>query len=68
MPVEEDELNDPDYGEKFTRTEMTRRAKVQAKRLQHFWARWKNDYLTSLHEFHFTTGNNHQIVKIGDWR
>ena len=45
---------------------MTRRAQVQAKLLQHFWARWKNDYLTSLREFHVTTGNNHQNVKIGD--
>ena len=36
MPVEGNELNDPGYGEKFTPTEITRRAKVQVKPLQHF--------------------------------
>ena len=65
LPVE-DELNDPDYKEKSTQTEMTRRAKVQAKLLQHFWVRWKIDYLTSLREFHVTTGNNQQRIRIGE--
>ena len=66
IPFEEDELPDPDYGEVPTRAEITKRVKVQAKLLQQFWRRWKNNYLTSLHKFHMTTGNNHQVVKIGD--
>ena len=63
LPVEEDELNDPDYKEKSTRMEITRRANIQARLLQH---RWKNDYLTSLWEFRVITGNNHQRIRIGD--
>ena len=34
--------------------------------LKHFWRRWKLEYLTSLREFHKTTGNNIQQVRIGD--
>ena len=34
--------------------------------LKHFWTRWKSEYLTTLREFHKTTGNNIQRVKVGD--
>ena len=42
------------------------RAKVQALLLQHFWSRWRREYLTALREFHHTTGTNTQTVKVGD--
>ena len=34
--------------------------------LKHFWTRWRLEYLTTLREFHKTTGNNIQQVKVGD--
>ena len=61
--VEVDEVDDPTYGET---TEIQRRAKIQALLLQHFWSRWRREYLTALREFHHTTGTNTQTVKVGD--
>ena len=34
--------------------------------IQHFWTRWKSEYLTSLREFHKTLGKNEQSIQIGD--
>ena len=61
--VEEDELNDPDFGGESA---VVKRAKIQALMLKHFWTRWRSEYLTTLREFHKTTGNNIQQVKVGD--
>ncbi len=61
--VDDEDIDDPDYG---NLTEMTRRARRQALLLQHFRNRWKTEYLTSLREFHKTTGNNKQTINIGD--
>ena len=61
--IEEDELDDPDFGDESA---VTKRAKIQALMLKHFWTRWRLEYLTALREFHKTTGNNIQQVKVGD--
>ena len=34
--------------------------------LKHFWTHWRLEYLTTLGEFHKTTGNNIQQVEVGD--
>ena len=31
-----------------------------------FHSHWRHEYLTSLHEFHRTSGNNHQHIKVCD--
>ena len=64
LHCEDDEISDTTYGE--TDSQLKRRAKVQAQLLKHFWLRWKQEYLTSLREFHKTTGNNVQKIKVGD--
>ena len=61
--VEVDELTDPDFNDHSL---LTKRAKVQAKIIQHFWSRWKSEYLTSLREFHSASGNNNQKIQVGD--
>lgn len=61
--VDEDEIDDPTYG--LVR-EVDRRAKRQALTLQHFQRRWRDEYLTSLREFHQATGKNKQTIKVGD--
>lgn len=63
LSVEEDELDDPNFG---SESAVMKRAKIQALILKHFWTRWKSEYLTTLREFHKTTGNNIQQVKVGD--
>ena len=60
--VTPDDINsDPDFGD----VDIELRAKKQAALLQHFWTRWRHEYLTGLREFHRTTGSNVQTVKPG---
>ena len=61
--VEKDELDDPDFGGESA---VVKRPKIQALMLKHFWTSWRSEYLTTLREFHKTTGNNIQQVKVGD--
>ena len=59
-----DEVCDPDYG--MEDNEVKKRAKTRTLFLNHFWRRWRTEYLISLREFHPTTGNNAQLIKKGD--
>ena len=52
---------DPDFGE----TEVQSRAKKQTALIQHFWTRWRREYLTGLREFHQANAPNVQTVKPG---
>ena len=61
--VDEDELDDPNFGDSSS---IKRRAKQQALTLQDFRSRWRHDYLTSLREYHKTTGTNSKTVNVGD--
>lgn len=38
----------------------------QCELIAHFRERWKHEYLTSLREFHRTSGNNEQSIHVGD--
>ena len=42
--VQEDEFNDPDFGDV---SKLRRRARNQATVIKHFWSRWKHEYLTA---------------------
>jgi len=61
--VEEQDLNVPTNG---NATDVSDRAQLQAFLLNQFQAHWKYEYLTSLREYHRTTGNNSQHIKSGD--
>ena len=55
------DYSDPDFGD----TNIQTRAKKQGALLQHFWTRWRQEYLTGLREFHQTSGSNVQTIKSG---
>ena len=61
--VEQDELTDPTIEDE---AQIQKRAKKLALIITHFCSRWKHEYLTSLREFHKTSGNNQQKIKTGD--
>ena len=58
-----DESSMPTFMDNST---LTKRSERQSEILQHFWRRWRSEYLTSLREFHRTSGNNMQLIKLGD--
>ena len=65
----QDELTDEDFREAGSRLHHTlsKKAKVQALLIQHFWGRWRKEYLTFLRETHTTSGgSSKETIKVGD--
>ena len=61
--VSQEHLQDPSYDEI---SQLDKAARFQLLLLTHFPTCWKQEYLTSLREFHRTSGNNDQQIKVGD--
>jgi hypothetical protein len=49
-----------------THYDLNKRVERQTLLIQHFWRRWKTEYLTLLREFHSTTRKNEQTIQKGD--
>ena len=60
IDIEESDLTD------ISHHNVNKRVERQTLLIQHFWRRWKTEYLTSLREFHRTTGKTEQSIREGD--
>ena len=50
----------------FTHDTVTKQARVQTSVVNHLRDKWRHKYLTSLSQYHKTTGQNDQSIKVGD--
>jgi len=68
-PTTEDEILDEDYQQSGSQLHNTlnKKAKAQALIIQHFWNRWRREYITSLRETHrANNGTDKERIKIGN--
>ena len=64
-----DEDNDEDYVPNSTAESLTKQMSYLSRTLNHFWNRWKNEYLLGLrdnHRFSTASGGTRSLMNIGD--
>ena len=66
--VMQDELNDEDYHDnKNLHHSLSKKAKACSLIIDHFWTRWRREYLTSLREAHTNNnGSDMETIRVGD--
>lgn len=66
LPSITDDEEDPEW--KITRNDPTRRRAHMGNLIEHFWKRWKHEYLLELRESHRlkSRGNSSRTVSVGD--
>ena len=65
IPFDLEDLDDPDF---LTPGMIKKWIDKQTQVSNQFWMHWKDEYLTSLREFHWSSGHNghSQVIKRGD--
>jgi len=58
-----DDIDDPDF---LTSGMIKKQVDKRTQVIRQFWMRWRSEYLTSLREFHKSTGHNKQVINKGD--
>ncbi|XP_053388629.1 uncharacterized protein LOC128551740 [Mercenaria mercenaria] len=57
---------DPTSGNLSNHQSIIKQARIQQTLVEHFYQRWRREYLTGLRENHQATGNNSQTISVGD--
>jgi len=55
-----EDIDDPDF---LTSSMIRKRVDKQTQVIKQFQVHWKSEYLTSLREFHKSSGHNEQVIK-----
>ncbi|CAG2234601.1 unnamed protein product [Mytilus edulis] len=66
IPYPRTEIDNINETYTLTASDISKRAQRLSTLIEHFWNRWKFEYLTSLREFHKKTGDNKINIKVGD--
>jgi hypothetical protein len=66
LPYPQEDIKNIYDTEPYTHVNLNRRLQTKCDIIQKFGTRWKNEYLTSLCEYHRTFGKNTQNIKVGD--
>lgn len=65
-PLQDTEDENQDCNNLGTHKRLKREVNRRFQLIEHFTKRWRQEYLTSLREFHRISGNNAQTIKVGD--
>ncbi|XP_063447046.1 uncharacterized protein LOC134726569 [Mytilus trossulus] len=66
LPYPRTEMDNINETYALTASDISKRAQRLSTLIEHFWNRWRFEYLTSLREFHKKTGDNKINIKVGD--
>ncbi|XP_053385697.1 uncharacterized protein LOC128550515 [Mercenaria mercenaria] len=64
-PIYPDDREEPEADD-MSRDKADKLYRFKSATIEHFWSRWKHEYLTSLREFHKHLGGEGDLIRIGD--
>ncbi|XP_063415855.1 uncharacterized protein LOC134697506 [Mytilus trossulus] len=66
LPYPRTEMDNINETYALNASDISKRAQRLSTLIEHFWNRWRFEYLTSLRKFHKKTGDNKINIKVGD--
>ena len=66
LPSDDNMVTNLTPGYNTSRDDVRQREKRRELLIDHYWQRWKHEYLTSLREYQRSNGTNKQMIRVGD--